>query len=230
MIQVRNELAKTRLAAVRAVGLDALRPPPGFDRALEELLARRRAPLTAEEEARRQAARDMLRNGRYKPTGRGKPASEYLLRAAQQPERAFPRINAPVDVCNYLSLKELLPISLWDLGRADAEAFVFRLGHEGEAYAFNTAGQMIDLTDLAVGCAVRGGVSHPIVNPVKDAQATKTTPATTRVAAVIYAPAEAVPAERLAAMAAEFARWLGACGAKATATQAVCEPGAAVMR
>ena len=228
MIHLRNELAKTRLGAVCATGLEALRPPPGFDRALSEVLAQRRAALTAEEDARRRAARDMLRNGRYKPTGRGKPASEYLLRAAQQPERAFPRINAPVDVCNYLSLKELLPMSLWDLDRADAEAFVFRLGHEGEAYAFNTAGQEIDLTDLTVGCAVRGGVAHPIVNPVKDAQATKTTPETTQVAAVVYAPVEAVSAERLAAMAAEFARWLGACGPEATATHAVCEPGDAV--
>ncbi len=39
------------------------------------------APLAREEETRR-AVRDLLRHGGYKPTGRGKPASEYLVRAA----------------------------------------------------------------------------------------------------------------------------------------------------
>ena len=38
------------------------------------------APLTRSEETR-QAIRDLLRHGGYKPTGRGKPASEYLVKA-----------------------------------------------------------------------------------------------------------------------------------------------------
>ena len=41
-------------------------------------------PIT---DKRRRAARDMLRNGQYKPTGRGKPANEYLLRLARQHTR-----------------------------------------------------------------------------------------------------------------------------------------------
>src|SRR5688572_10209828 len=55
------------------------------------------------------AIRDMLRFGKYKPTGRGKPASEYLLRAAV--EDKFPWINNLVDINNWISLKSMLPIS-----------------------------------------------------------------------------------------------------------------------
>ena len=44
--------------------------------------------------ARRASVRDMLRFGAYKPTGRGKPASEYLLNAAA--EGHFPFISAAV--------------------------------------------------------------------------------------------------------------------------------------
>ena len=39
------------------------------------------APLQRVEQVR-QDVRDLLRHGGYKPTGRGKPASEYLVRAA----------------------------------------------------------------------------------------------------------------------------------------------------
>lgn len=219
------------LGLVRAenVSTDAL--PPGFEAVLAALLARRQAPLDATEEAARQAARDLLRNGRYKPTGRGKPASEYLIRAAADPERDFPRINAPVDVCNYVSLKTLLPISLWDLELANTDDFRFRLGRAGETYVFNTGGQEIDLEDLIVGCRVVGEAEAPIVNPVKDSLATKTTDETRRVAACIYAPAAVVTPEALAGICAEFAQWLAGCGEAVETAFAVAEPGrTAVLR
>src|SRR6516225_9048227 len=50
----------------------------------------------------RAAIRTMLRHGGYNPTGRGKPASEYLLRPAR--ESAIRSINVAVDVCNIVSL------------------------------------------------------------------------------------------------------------------------------
>src|SRR5215207_5167580 len=55
------------------------------------------APL-ARDEAVRADVRDMLRHGGYKPTGRGKPASEHLLRAAT--EGHLGAINVAVDACN----------------------------------------------------------------------------------------------------------------------------------
>lgn len=212
------------LGVVRAEGLRSDGVPAGFDAALDALCTARRGPLTEAEEAVRQAARDLLRNGRYKPTGRGKPASEYLVRAVQQDE-AFPRINAPVDVNNFISLKYLLPASLWDLDRAGADAFVFRLGRAGEAYVFNAGGQVIDVEDLLVGCRAGRDGEAPIVNPVKDSLATKTTPETTRVAACVYAPAAAVSPEVLEALCDEFARWLAACGDNVRVARAVVAPG-----
>lgn len=217
------------LGLVRADGVATDTLPPGFEAALAALLDRRQAPLDEAEDAARRAARDLLRNGRYKPTGRGKPASEYLIRAAADAERTFPRINAPVDICNYVSLKTLLPISLWDLDRAGTDQFVFRLGRAGEAYVFNTGGQEIGLEDLIVGCRREGETETPIVNPVKDSLATKTTEATRRVAACIYAPAAVVTPEALQALCAEFATWLSGCGEAVETAHAVATPGETVV-
>lgn len=202
------------LGVIRAREIQIDHVPPGLEAALGTLLHKRRQPLTPPEEHRRQAVRDMLRNGDYKPTGRGKPASEYLLRAASSTHRSFPRINGPVDVCNYLSLKTVLPISLWDHDRAAAPAYRFRLGHSDETYVFNAGGQQVALQDLVVGCALKEEHEQgkPIVNPVKDSLATKTTAATTHVAACVYAPHQAVPVDVLRRWCADFAGWLAQCG------------------
>ena len=77
--------------------LGALDTPPAIRALLD---ADAPAPL-ARDEAVRAAVRDMLRVGGYKPTGRGKPASEYLVRAAA--EGVLAPINLAVDVCNAVS-------------------------------------------------------------------------------------------------------------------------------
>lgn len=233
MISVRHAVPRddVLLGLVRAVSIDVHRYPAGFDALLNDLLKRRAADLTPSEEARRQAARDILRNGRYKPTGRGKPASEYLLRAAASGDGGFPRINAPVDICNYLSLKHVVPISLWDVDLAQTDVFVFRLGRGDEEFVFNEGGQTIDVEDLLVGCRVRVDdipAEEPIVNPVKDSLRTKTTPTTTRVAACVYAPAASVAPADLESICSEFADLLAGCGERVDASFAVAEPGESV--
>ncbi len=143
--------------------------------------------LSQEQDTFRMQVRDIFRNGKFKPTGRAKPASEYLLRAAS--ELRFPRINLLVDCCNYLSIASLLPISIWDIDRSKSSSFNFRLGFSEEEFVFNEAGHVISHHDLIVGCAVGDEDSGvPIVNAVKDSMATKTTDSTTHVAAAIYAP------------------------------------------
>lgn len=215
--------------ALGLVRADGIRPdvrPAGLGEALDALEGA--AELDALREARRLAARDMLRNGRYKPTGRGKPASEYLLRAAS--EATFPRINAVVDVNNLVSAEAALPISLWDLDRAGVDRYVFRLGAEGEAYVFNASGQALDLHDLVVGCrAPNGDVSEPSVSPIKDSHATKTTPETRRVAGCIYAPANAVSSDELRTLCATFVAWLARCGSDVRTAVAVAGPGETVV-
>ena len=129
------------------------------------------APLTRDEETRKRV-RDLLRHGGYKPTGRGKPASEYLVHAAG--EGLLGSINAAVDACNAVSLHSGLPISVVDVDRA-AEPFRIGIAEEGASYVFNTAGQVIDVSGLLCLFDAEG----PCANAVKDCQRTKTD-ATTR--------------------------------------------------
>jgi DNA/RNA-binding domain of Phe-tRNA-synthetase-like protein len=136
------------------------------------------APLRADD-AVRGAVRDLLRHGGYKPTGRGKPSSEYLVRAVG--DGALRAINAAVDACNAVSLHSGLPISVVDLDRAVAPLLI-AVAPEGARYVFNASGQEIDLGGLLCVCDAEG----PCANGVKDAQRTKTTPATTRTLSVLW--------------------------------------------
>ncbi len=151
-------------------------------RAAESAVADRESPRSLAVKA---AVRGLLRFGAYKPTGRGKPASEYLLKAAA--EETFPVVNALVDINNLVSVESLLPISLADLDRAGACRFRCRRGKEGESYVFNPSGQVLDLRDLILLSRLPG--DEPCATPVKDSQATKTHAGSTRVLGVIYAPA-----------------------------------------
>ena len=137
-----------------------------------------RAPVERDE-ATRAAVRDLLRHGGYKPTGRGKPASEYLVRAAS--EGALSPINAAVDACNAASLHSGLPISVVDLDRARSP-FRVAIALQGSRYVFNASGQEIDLGGLICLWDADG----PCANAVRDAQRTKTTSETTRTLSVIW--------------------------------------------
>jgi DNA/RNA-binding domain of Phe-tRNA-synthetase-like protein len=166
-----------------------------------------RAGVDAPPEHVKSAIRDLLRKGGYKPTGRGKPASEYLAQAAARGE--FPRISHVVDALNLVSLDSGLPISLLDtdLAMSGTDGLVLCLGHPGEKYVFNAAGQEIDVAGLL--CVARAG-GPPIGNPVKDSMATKTTPATRNVVAVIWASRRVVDAAALTAVCERLAALLGA--------------------
>ena len=131
------------------------------------------------------SVRTMLRSGGFKPSGRSKPASEYLAQAAS--EQRFPFINNLVDCNNYLSLKTGLPVSMLDL-KVAGEAIEFRFGQEEERYEFNSAGHVINLKGLICTCCGEVGCSEPIGNPVKDSMRAKVTDFTTEVLGVVYAP------------------------------------------
>lgn len=136
------------------------------------------APLTSSDHVR-SAVRDLLRHGGYKPTGRGKPSSEYLVRAVA--EAALAAINAAVDTGNAVSLHSGLPISVVDLDRAK-EPLSVGVAPAGARYVFNASGQEIDLGGLICLRDHEG----PCANAVKDAQRTKTGDATTRTLSVIW--------------------------------------------
>jgi DNA/RNA-binding domain of Phe-tRNA-synthetase-like protein len=127
----------------------------------------------------RTAVRDMLRQRGYRPTGRGKPSSEYLAGALT--DGRWPCINAAVDAGNHASLQSGLPISVVDLDLVSG-ALSVATSPEGATYVFNQGGQTIDLGGLVCLCDDQG----PCANAVKDAQRTKTRPETTRVLAVVW--------------------------------------------
>jgi DNA/RNA-binding domain of Phe-tRNA-synthetase-like protein len=127
------------------------------------------------DEATRAAVRDSLRGFGYKPTGRGKPASEYLARGG------VPSINAAVDAGNAISLATGLPVSVVDVDRL-APPLRVALAPPGASYVFNAAGQSIDVAGLPCLFDAEG----PCANAVKDAQRTKTTAATRRTLCLVW--------------------------------------------
>jgi DNA/RNA-binding domain of Phe-tRNA-synthetase-like protein len=137
------------------------------------------APLRSDDGVRA-AVRDLLRHGgAFKPTGRSKPASEYLIKAAG--EGILAGINAAVDACNVASLHAGLPISVVDLGRA-APPLRVGVAPVGARYVFNASGQEIDVGGL-LSLFDAGG---PCAGPVKDAQRTKTHAGTTRTLSLVW--------------------------------------------
>jgi DNA/RNA-binding domain of Phe-tRNA-synthetase-like protein len=167
-----------RVAAFVTTFPAALGTVPTAAGALDALRLDAPAPLTRDEDARA-AVRDLLRHGGYKPTGRGKPASEYLVRAAT--EGALGSINAAVDACNAVSLHSGFPISVVDLDRASAP-FRIAIAPAGASYVFNASGQEIDLSGLLCLHDAAG----PCANAVRDAQRTKTSADTRSTLSVIW--------------------------------------------
>jgi DNA/RNA-binding domain of Phe-tRNA-synthetase-like protein len=161
------------------------------------------APLRADDTVRA-AVRDLLRHGGFKPTGRSKPASEYLVRAAA--DRALASINAAVDACNVASLHSGLPISVVDTDLARPPLHV-AIPPPGTTYVFNPSGQVIDIGGLVSLHDADG----PCAGPVKDSQRTKTSPSTTRTLSIVWGTT-ALPG-RAAATAAFYRELLHALGA-----------------
>jgi len=139
------------------------------------------APLAASDEVRA-AVRDLLRHGGFRPTGRSKPASEYLRKAVGEgwisPAQG---INLAVDAGNAVSLHSGLPISVIDAGLAQPPWRV-AVCAPGTRYPFNPAGQVIDVSGLVCLHDAEG----PCGSPVKDSQRTKTHPDTTATLTVIW--------------------------------------------
>jgi DNA/RNA-binding domain of Phe-tRNA-synthetase-like protein len=136
------------------------------------------APLRSDDKVR-EAVRRLLRHGGFKPSGRSKPASEYLVRAVG--DGTLSSINAAVDVCNIVSLHSGLPVTVIDLARAKAPLRV-GVAPPGATYVFNASGQSIDLEGLLCLCDADG----PCGNAVKDAQRTKTDAESRRTLTLIW--------------------------------------------
>jgi DNA/RNA-binding domain of Phe-tRNA-synthetase-like protein len=121
----------------------------------------------------------LLRHGGFRPTGRSKPASEYLLKAVN--DARLSSINLAVDACNAVSLHSGLPISVVDLDRVTPPLSI-RVAEANATYVFNVSGQSIDLGGLVCLYDALG----PCANAVKDAQRSKTHAGTTRTLSILW--------------------------------------------
>ena len=168
--------------------LDAACIEAHFDRPLGELSSP--ASLTSHlsldagspfqpDEQIKTCVRKLLRHGGYQPSGRGKPASEYVRLAVA--EARLGSINPAVDICNVVSLHSGLPISVIDRDRA-AEPLSIRIADDDAEYVFNASGQTIKLKGLLCLHDAAG----PCANAVKDSQRTKTSDITTRALSIIW--------------------------------------------
>jgi DNA/RNA-binding domain of Phe-tRNA-synthetase-like protein len=193
------------VGVVEARGVSCGPASPALAAEIDAALAKR-AGVEPQPDAVTAAIRDLLRRGGYKPTGRGKPASEYLAQAAARGE--FPRINHAVDALNLVSLESRLPISLidTDLAMNGTSGLIIRNGAPGEKYVFNPAGHEIDVAGLL--CVARED-GPAIGNAVKDSMATKTTPETHNVIAVVWASRRAVDVAGLTSVCQRLARLIG---------------------
>jgi DNA/RNA-binding domain of Phe-tRNA-synthetase-like protein len=136
------------------------------------------APLQSDDSVR-DRVRALLRQGGFRPSGRSKPASEYLLKAVG--EGSLTSINLAVDACNAVSLHSGLPISVADLDRL-REPLRVAIAPHGVSYIFNAGGQSIDLA----GLICLNDADGPCANAVKDAQRTKTSGETTRTLSLVW--------------------------------------------
>ena len=140
------------------------------------------APVSVNESVK-PIVRELLRQGGYKPTGWGKPASEYLRQAVEKGNLIS--INLPVDACNAVSLHSGLPISVVDLDRIK-QPLSISIATENSEYVFNATGQTIKLDGLLCLFDAEG----PCANGVKDSQRTKTSDSTTRTLSIVWGTKE----------------------------------------
>lgn len=150
---------------------------------------------------RRSAVRDLLRQGGFKPCGRNKPASEYLIQAAK--EQRFPVINNLVDINNLISVKYSLPASILD-SDVVGQKLIMRLGLPDEQYVFNRSGQEINLSGLICACGISGEAEAPLGNPIKDSMKAKLSENSAACVAIVYAPISQITPTEMKDIANEF--------------------------
>jgi DNA/RNA-binding domain of Phe-tRNA-synthetase-like protein len=182
--------------------------------ACKQLVRKVREQGMADGDSRREAVRQMIRAGGFKPSGRNKPAQEYLLRTANEAGE-LPTIFNVVDWINAISLSCGLPISLLS-AKSLGNRVVIRYGKVGEKFIFNRSGQELELEGLICVCAAQGNESMPLGTPIKDSMAGKVTEADTDIVTLVYAPSGSVTNDEIVRWCEELARGFRQyCGAKA---------------
>ncbi|MBF0545779.1 MAG: hypothetical protein HQM08_15155 [Candidatus Riflebacteria bacterium] len=138
--------------------------------------------------------RSLLKVYGFHPSGRNRPACEFLAKDLQS-RGEFKPINNIVDINNHISMLSFLPISVIDRSKS-GENLMIRVGMEGESYIFNKEGQELSLKNLLV-IARNGGNSAPLGSPVKDSQETKVFEDSRNIVGIIYSSSSLISSEKL---------------------------------
>src|SRR5690625_7529343 len=106
-MNVENRIdSHVQLGCISIASLDMISPFPLMEERLEELLHERAGDLTEFEDELRHACRDVLRIGRYKPTGRYMPATGSMLRRSDY--RSIPTLYQVSSHTQYFSLNSFV--------------------------------------------------------------------------------------------------------------------------
>ena len=112
---------------------------------------------------------------------RYRPASEALLRRAVK-GKEMPQINASVDAANYISLKFLLPLGLYDVEKI-GNKIILREGRPGETY------EGLGKPEVRLeGKYVLADEEGPFGNPSSDSKRASVDLNSTKLLMVIFAP------------------------------------------
>ncbi len=149
--------------------------------------------------------RSLLKSTGFHPSGRSRPASEFLCKDLQN-RGQFNFINNVVDINNHISLYSHLPISVFDLDKAGQDLCI-RLGLDDETYIFNREGQILSLKKLMV-VARHGADRSAIGSPVKDSQDTKVFAETRNIVVFIYTSTNMTSIPELEKIMADFSQLL----------------------
>lgn len=207
-----NPLPYLAVGWVYVEGVNVWDSSTAFDQWLVNELQTCQAMVRGNEyEERRQAVRAMLRTSGYKPSGRNKPAQEYLVQRCME-GASFPRILPAVDILNWMSIRHGIPISMLKQ-EAFPEGVTIRVGREGESYPFNAGGQVLELEHLILVCGGKNA-DEPMGSPIKDSMAGKIGPGNENLACFLYVPRQFEetlrPGEIAQDLGAALKEWVGA--------------------
>jgi len=146
--------------------------------------------------------RSLLKTYGFHPSGRNRPASEFLVKDLQG-RGSFNSINNAVDINNHLSLISHLPISILDLEKT-GDKLCIRIGMEKEAYVFNSEGHELSLKNLVVAARAEGSAAA-VGSPVKDSHETKISSTTKKLVGVVYTASSITSEEMLTSLLERFA-------------------------
>jgi len=142
----------------------------------------------------KKGVRSLLRNFGYQPSGRNRPASEFLVKDLIN-RGMFNKINNIVDINNHISLMTHLPISILNLDITGHDLSL-RLGMENETYIFNKTEQTLSLKNLLLIAKNDDGIT-PFCSPVKDSHQSKIFEDTTNILVCIYTSSNLTSKEEL---------------------------------